>query len=160
MDSLDLGTVYARNCTVRRIEKPVAASFLDATHRLGDTGARYRYGLFVDRTTSDSELAVESGTLVAVATFSNARKWLKSGREIRSYEWVRYASATGVRVVGGMGKCLQAFMDEVHPDDVMSYADVRWSDGDAYRALGFECEGIIKKPEFECLKFRLKLTDY
>ena len=160
MDSLDLSTVFARNCRVQRIEKPVAAVFLEKNHRLGDTGARYRYGLFVERTTSLSETTVEPGTLVAVATFSGARKWVKSGREIRSYEWVRYASAPGLRVVGGMGKCLQAFIDEVHPDDVMSYADACWSDGDAYRALGFKCEGMIRKPGFECLKFRLKLTDY
>lgn len=160
MDSLDLNTVFARNCSVRRIDKPASAAFLDSNHRLGDTGARYRYGLFVERTTSMSEATVAPGTLVAVATFSGARKWLKDGREIRSYEWVRYASASGLRVVGGMGKCLQAFIEDVRPDDVMSYADARWSEGDAYKTLGFVCEGVIKKPEFECLKFRLKLTDY
>ena len=81
------------------------------------------------------------GMLVAVATFSNARKWLKGGREIRSYEWTRYASLPGLRVSGGMGKMLKAFINEVHPDDIMSYADLEWSEGTVYGKLGFTLEG-------------------
>ena len=64
------------------------------------------------------------GTLIAVATFSNARKWIKDGKEIRSYEWTRYASEPELRVSGGMGKLLKAFIKEVQPDDIMSYADL------------------------------------
>ena len=191
--------VYARNCEVRRIDKPTAAAFLERTHSYGDAACRYRYGLYVRRLTGEKNsadiglgqclqparaiigqhpLPVSSGqcplpagkagampagtagtvtchataetsdgkasigpaeTLVAVGEFSSART-MKDGR--RSYEWVRYASEPGVRVVGGMGKVLQKFVDEVHPDDVMTYADLEWSDGGAYRALGFEPEGL------------------
>ena len=63
---------------------------------------------------------------------------------IRSYEWVRYASLAGTRIIGGMGKVLKHFIDEQHPDDIMSYADLEWSDGAVYQALGFEAEG--KRP--------------
>jgi len=160
MDNLNLCHVFARNCEVRRVGKDVAASFLDANHRMGHTSCRYCYGLFVSRTTSGSEVALEVGTLAAVATFSSPRKWDKNGVKVSSFEWVRYASLDGVRVIGGMGKLLSAFVADVHPDDVMSYADASWSDGDAYKVLGFECEGLVEKPEFRCLKFRLKLTDY
>ena len=202
--------VYARNCEVRRIDKPTAAAFLERTHSYGDAACRYRYGLYVRRLTGEKNsadiglgqclqparaiigqcplpaqsdfgqhpLPVSSGqcplpagkagampagtagtvtcpstaetsdgkasigpaeTLVAVGEFSSART-MKDGR--RSYEWVRYASEPGVRVVGGMGKVLQKFVDDVHPDDVMTYADLEWSDGGAYRALGFEPEGL------------------
>ena len=82
----------------------------------------------------------EQGMLVAVATFSNARKWVKGGKEIRSYEWTRYASLPGLRVSGGMGKMLKAFINEVHPDDIMSYADLEWSEGTVYSQLGFTLE--------------------
>ncbi len=78
-----------------------------------------------------------TGTLVAVAEFSNARKWLKGDKEIRSYEWTRYASLAGVRICGGMGRMLNHFISQVHPDDIMSYADLEWSDGSVYRQLGF-----------------------
>lgn len=133
--------VYARNCEVRRIDKPTAAAFLARTHSYGDAACRYRYGLYVRRLTGEKNSADIgfAGTLVAVGEFSSART-MKDGR--RSYEWVRYASEPGVRVVGGMGKVLQKFVDEVHPDDVMTYADLEWSDGGAYRALGFEPEGL------------------
>jgi hypothetical protein len=78
---------------------------------------------------------------VAVATFSNARKWQKGKKVIRSYEWTRYASLPGVRINGGMGKALKAFIKDIQPDDIMSYADLEWSEGAVYEQLGFELEG-------------------
>lgn len=151
-------SIYARNCEVRKIEKDTAKAFLDSYHDLGDTGSRYRYGLFVRRKGHSS---LECGTMVAVATFSAARKWVKGERTVRSCEWVRYASLPDVRIAGGMGKILEAFIEEVHPDDVMSYADSQWSDGDVYRKLGFtEEEPKIFPNGSKSLKFRLKLTDY
>lgn len=135
--------VFARNCEARRIDKPSAAAFLKLAHSYGDASCRFRYGLFVRRLTGgNDDCGLEPGTLVAVGEFSSART-MKDGT--KSYEWVRYASLPDVRVVGGMGKVLDAFVKEVHPDDVMSYADLEWSDGSAYRSLGFEPEGV-KEP--------------
>ena len=142
--------IYARNCEVRRIEKAEAAAFLEANHSYGDAACRYRYGLFLKRHTGEKSLNPSSensrsdfpaGTLVAVAEFSNARKWLKGEKTIRSYEWTRYASLPGVRIIGGMGKMLRHFIKEVQPDDIMSYADLEWSEGAVYEQLGFTLEG-------------------
>ncbi len=67
----------------------------------------------------------------------------------------------GVGVDGGMGKLLKAFIEDVGPDDVMSYADASWSDGDVYRKLGFTQEDDKVFPDgSRSLKFRLKLTEY
>lgn len=123
-------SIFARKCEVRRIVKPVAAAFLEENHSYGDAACRYRYGLYLGE------------ELVAVAEFSNARRWQKGDAVIRSYEWVRYASLADARVVGGMGKVLKAFIDEVHPDDIVSYADLEWSDGKVYRTLGFVEDGF------------------
>jgi hypothetical protein len=146
--------IYARNCEVRRIEKAEAAEFLKKAHTYADAACRYRYGLFLKRHTghiSDSGKSHEykPGTLVAVATFSNARKWIKGDKTIRSYEWTRYASLPQVRVNGGMGKLLKAFIEEVRPDDIMSYADLEWSEGGVYETLGFKAEGIKSPVMFE-----------
>lgn len=147
---------YARNCEVRRIGKTEAKSFLEENHSYGSAACRYCYGLFLKRHTGHIAEEIRSfgcaqdeiegaqdeiGRLIAVATFSNARKWIKDGKEIRSYEWTRYASLPDMRVSGGMGKLLNAFIKEVHPDDIMSYADLEWSEGDVYDALGFTGEG-------------------
>lgn len=183
-------SVFARNCSVRRIEAPQAKAFLQANHRYGWSRCKYCYGLFVERKgggvrdCSGSE-GFETGTLVGVATFSNARRWKKgagvscdgnsteSGNSafvIRSYEWVRYASLVGVRIQGGMGKLLKAFIQEVDPDDIMTYAPLPVGDdgapvengdeGQAYTLLGFTLED---RKEFDggiSLKFRLKLREY
>ena len=133
--------IYARNCEVRRIDKLTAAGFLSENHSYGDASCRYRYGLYTRRATGSGEKRLAPGTLVAVAEFSSARRLEIGGRTVSSYEWVRYASITWIRVNGGMGKMLTAFIDEVHPDDVMTYADLEWSDGGAYQSLGFVCEG-------------------
>ena len=144
---------YARNCEVRRIEKAEAQEFLNRNHSYGDAACKYRYGLYLKRHTGHIAAEMETssatmnevknlspGTLIAVATFSNARKWIKDGKEIRSYEWTRYASLPDLRVSGGMGKLLKAFIKEVQPDDIMSYADLEWSEGEVYERLGFEAE--------------------
>ena len=162
--------IYARNCEVRKIDKVTAREFLEKNHSYGYAACRYCYGLFFKRHTGHIAQMMEgasadnerkdlpgiqkdmpesredrSGTLVAVATFSNARKWIKGDRTIRSYEWTRYASLPEVRVSGGMGRLMKTFIKEVCPDDLMSYADLEWSKGDVYRRLGFEQEGT-KEP--------------
>lgn len=148
--------MYARNCEVRKIDKETAAAFLSVNHSYGDAACRYRYGLYLKRYTGKSLEAamndnrVEPGTLVAVATFSNARKWQKGDKTIRSYEWTRYASLPGARISGGMGKMLQAFIQDQQPDDIMSYADLEWSEGAVYEQLGFALEGR-KEPVLFCI---------
>lgn len=130
-------SVFARNTVISRIGKEEAASFLDRCHSYRDAASRYRYGVFT-----------KAGELVAVASFSSGRTWVKEGRTVRSYEWVRYASLPDVRVVGGMGKVLKAFEKDVHPDDIMSYADMEWTDGDVYERLGFIEDGIRPPVQF------------
>ena len=155
---------YARNCEVRRIEKAEAQAFLNENHSYGYAACRYRYGLFLKRHTGhiaeelrsldsardDRELRQDGngqiGKLIAVATFSNARRWIKDGKEISSYEWTRYASLPKMRVSGGMGKLLKAFIKDVQPDDIMSYADLEWSEGTVYERLGFKREHLGKEP--------------
>lgn len=125
-------SVFARNCEIKRIDRPTAERFLRQNHSYGSSSCRHCYGL--------SEK--ENGGLIAVATFSNARRWVKDGASVRSYEWVRYASPDGTRVVGGMGKLLKRFIRDIAPDDIMSYADLEWSDGAVYRQLGFAEDGV------------------
>ena len=136
--------IYARNCEVRRIDKVLAKEFLEASHSYGHAACKYCYGMFLKRHTGHIAQQTTSyvpGTLVAVATFSSARKWTKGDKIIRSYEWTRYASLPDIRLSGGMGRMLKTFIKEVKPDDIMSYADLEWSAGEVYSQLGFTLEG-------------------
>lgn len=134
-------SIFARKCDI------VSGSdyaeeigcFLSQNHLLGDAKAKYRYGL------------TNSGELVGVATFSKPRHIdREDGKKYLSFEWVRYSSCPGVRVVGGMGKLLSSFLGDARkmgnreglPVEVMSYSDNEWSNGNVYRHLGFrEVEG-------------------
>lgn len=153
--------IYARNCEVRHIDKATAGAFLTGNHLYGDALCRYRYGLFVARYSGEENRPGAEchpypvGTLVAVATFSNARHWNREDWSIRSCQWIRYASLKGVRVLGGMGKLLSAFVDEVKPDDVMTYAPLEHFTGEVYRTLGFVSEGVKTFGENSSEKFRL-----
>lgn len=128
-------TVFARNCKVIKLDTPEAGAFLDLYHSYGSARSRYRYGL------------LSGEELVAVATFSAGRP-MQRDRIVQSFEWVRYASLPDLRVAGGMGKLLQAFIDDVSPEEVMSYADLEWSDGAVYRTLGFVEAGRRAPVEF------------
>lgn len=156
MDKLELLKVFARNCSVRRLSAAEAKAFFEANHRMGYCTCRHRYGLFVERSTGAAETPLPPGTLVAAAGFSNPRNMSRSGGNPRSFEWIRYASLQGYRVVGGMGKLLEAFAEELHPDDVMTYVDAKESGGDAFLALGFTLEGRVcnEIQAFDNLKFR------
>jgi hypothetical protein len=81
--------------------------------------------------------------LIAVATFSNARIFEKNGQPFRSHELIRFASLQGTNVVGALDKLLNAFIREKSPDDIMTYADLEWSDGRSYQRLGFQEKGRI-----------------
>jgi len=119
--------IFARNCDIREISQETSASFLERHHIYGPTKSKYRYGLFRRRSTGSGESGMpDTASLVAVGTFS-----VKN-------EWERYASLPQVRVCGGMGKILKHFICDVHPDEVMSYADLEWGDGNVYRTLGFK----------------------
>jgi len=137
-------SIFARNCTVSKIDKARAGFFLNENHLLGSVNAKYFYAL-MDKT----------GEIVAVSAFSAPRPMNREGEIVSSYEWVRYASLSGVRVAGGMGKFLEHFIREHSPQEVMSYADKEWSDGDAYKKLGF-----VLVSESEPLDFIVDTRDY
>lgn len=197
-------SVFARNCEIRRIDRELAASFLNACHLYGDCAAAYRYGLFVSRSPGVAKVAAEGsavgcvegcaggcsegcvaegaeggamgvaegrqtypiGTLVAVASFSKARRWSKKGENgeqetICSYEWLRYASLPELRVLGGMGRILARFIEDFHPDDIMSYVPLRHFSGEVYESLGFVSEGVkVFENGEKSRKYRLKLKEY
>lgn len=171
--------IFARNCLVTKIDKKTAEKFIEEHHILGNAKFRYAYGMFQQRKSGAKENNYID-KLVAVATFSNARKWEKGDKIIRSYEWIRYACLENLRVVGGMGKLLNFFIKDVNPDDIMTYAlsgeimsnnpnrinqseeckqDLGY-EGNSYYKLGFVKEREIKFNGSISIKFRLKLTEW
>lgn len=150
-----LGKFYrinARHCIITRIDKPTLDNFLINNHLQGTTQAKYKYGLFLKKQYVakyiNHDASAEADYLVGVASFSGGRtmKW-GDRKDHRSFELLRFATLQGYVVVGGMDKLLKAFIAELHPDDIMSYADRDWSDGRSYRTLGFEPVDTLLQPQ-------------
>ncbi|MFC5411311.1 hypothetical protein ACFPMF_18460 [Larkinella bovis] len=157
--------IPARLTQVRRIDKPTTERFLQANHLQVVTQVKYKYGLFLPeryfRVLSADFLAKtrpEPELLVAVATFSHPRRIARNGLLHRSVELVRFANRLNCTVVGGLDKLLKAFITAVQPDDLMTYADRDWSDGQSYEKLGFtrleltEPQAFWLRPD-ECIRY-------
>lgn len=117
--------LYARSCTISRIDKKSTNEFLNKNHLLESTGAYYKYGLF------------HNNKLMAVATFSKSRIFYEN-IPFRSYEWERFAVENGVVIIGGLTKLLKAFKNDTNASHIMTYADLDWGEGNAFILAGFK----------------------
>lgn len=128
--------IYARQCTVREIDSSTASKFMDDNHLQGKVGASHRYGLFF------------KNELVSAMTFGGRRKSMGAVAKEGEFELLRFCNKKGYSVVGGASKLLKKFINSESPDEIMTYADRRWSDGSLYETLGFEALGTSKPNYF------------
>ena len=120
----------ARSLKIRTITSKEAARFLDQNHLQGGRVYGFaNYGAF------------EGETLVAVMTFAHAR--IAMGRREGPPELLRFAT-DGRNMPGLASKLFAKFVNDYNPDEVLTYADRRWSEGRLYEAMGFENVGTTK----------------
>ena len=124
--------IYARKCKIMKLENKDVRDFLDDNHIQGYCNAQVIYGLFYD-----TGLCEE---LVSLMSFD---KQVKDG----VYEFLRFVSLKDYSVIGGASKLFNHFIKEHKPEEIYSYCDLRWSQGNLYKALGFE-EISIRKPNY------------
>jgi hypothetical protein len=136
--------IPARMTKVRRIDKLTADQFLNVNHLQHTVSSKIKYGLFLPNqyfrvlnADHQSDRALPE-LLVAVATFSNPRIFKRDEKPFKSYELIRFANLLNTTVVGGFDKLLSFFEEDCKPDDIMTYADLEWSDGTSYKRLGFK----------------------
>lgn len=120
---LTTNKIYARKTTLKEIDSTESNAFLVANHLQGKVNASVRLGLFYEN------------ELVSVMLFNKPR--LGIGGKYDGYELSRFASKLNTNVIGGANKLLKYFEKTYEPKQIISYADIRWSDGDLYRKLGF-----------------------
>lgn len=118
---LSINTIYARNTHVKEITQKVAAEFLSQHHIQGTCTSSIRLGLFND-----------NDQLLAVMTFGRARY-----NQQFSWELLRYCVAQQCNVVGGASKLFSYFKRTYVPDNIITYADRRFSKGELFATLGF-----------------------
>jgi hypothetical protein len=114
----------ARKLTICQPTLSEAAAFFDQVHTQGAGAAR------------GVAYALKRGDeIIACATFAKSRYG-------KSAEWelLRYASIG--RVQGGFTRLFKAFVKDLAPSSVVSYADLRWGEGSVYGVAGFKLDGV------------------
>lgn len=122
--------IYARKCDIRVIDTKTSTKFVNEHHIQGSTGSSVKLGLF------------HNSELVSVMTFAKGSISKGKGGVSGVYELSRFCSSR--RVVGGASKLLTYFKRNYEWDEIFTYADKRWSDGNLYEQIGFECVGETK----------------
>jgi len=122
--------IHGRECEVRKISKPDADKFMNEYHILDSAGSKVKYGLFY------------KDDLVSAAAFAAQRQFRKGQRSV---ELVRFCHKNSLMVTGGIDKLIKAYIKEYKPDEIMTYVDLDWGNGQAFKKLGFE-EKEVKEP--------------
>jgi Zn finger protein HypA/HybF involved in hydrogenase expression len=119
---------YARSCDMIRLDSTKFIDVMSRWHLSGGRHASNCYGLMYD------------GELVSAIGFSKHSK--------HEWEIIRYASKPGHFVVGGLSKMFKRFIEDNNPNQVMTFADRRISNGNCYRKIGFSVVKITKPNYF------------
>jgi hypothetical protein len=125
--------IYARKTEIKQIKnKKELKDFLTTNHLQGFVNSNINYGLYYE------------GELVSVMTFMTSRKIFNSKVNEGHYELVRFCNKLNHSVVGGASKLFKKFIQDFQPKNVLSYCDISWANGNLYKNLGFEYDGITK----------------
>lgn len=120
--------LYARNCKIQEISAKEANVFLNQNHIQGVGRSNVRLGAFYQN------------ELIGVMTFSKPN--IAKGNPKYAYELNRFCTKLNTSVVGLGSKLFTNFVKLYSPDNVISYADRRWSTNAFYTNLGFKECGI------------------
>lgn len=108
----------ARDCYVKLISAKQAYDFSENYHLQGGRYSSINIALF------DAE------TLIQCISINPNKSY--------QYEIMRLTSKTNYQIRGGASKLLKYFINNYHPNTIMTYADRRYSIGNVYSQLGFK----------------------
>lgn len=136
--------VFARKCVVKEIDCKTCSDFINDNHLQGSVASSIRLGLFYNE------------EIVSVMTFARSR----FSPNKYEYELVRFCSKINTRVIGGAGKLLSYFVKNKKPRSIVSYADLRYSNGKLYNSIGFRLSHISKPNYYWCNVTGERLSRY
>lgn len=115
--------IYARKCTVKKIDSVSCRAFLEKYHLQGNINSSIRYGLYYN------------DELVSVMAFGRGRVCMRGNTD--SYELYRYCCKNDTQIIGGASRLFERFKRDYNPHEVISFSSNDISNGDLYRHLGF-----------------------
>lgn len=115
--------IYARSTEIKLIQPNVARNFYINNHLFGFCAATFHFGLFYNN------------ELKAAMSFKQ--------KDQNSWELVRFASQINTQIVGGASKLFKFFIKIHDPLNVITFADLMYSNGGIYKILGFNQVGKV-----------------
>ena len=117
--------IPGRKCIIKEIDSPTKNKFLEKYHIQGKDNSSIRLGAFY------------KSRLVAVMTFGAYR--ISNGLQPTkdNFELVRFCSINNFLIHGIANKLLSYFENKYNYNELISYADRRWSNGNLYLKLNF-----------------------
>jgi hypothetical protein len=146
---LTTSKIYGRKCDIKEVTTKDKGEFLNDNHIQGTIGSKINLGLYY------------KDELISLMTFGK-RPMLNNCE----YELIRFCNKLDTSVIGGASKLLKYFIRNYNPNEIISYADRRWSNGGMYEKLGFDklklnqpsffiIEGKLRKSRFKYQKHKL-----
>lgn len=112
--------IFARKCNILEISQNDAKEFFKENHLQGSVNSLIQIGLYF------------GGILVSAMSFGRPRFTKKY-----EYELLRFCTLKNHNVIGGASKLWKYFLKKYAPKSVVSYANLRFSNGAIYEKLGF-----------------------
>lgn len=130
--------IAARKCQIVCLDKPQAKEFVDQNHLQGWCGCKHAYGLIYQK------------QIVAVITLGKSR----FNKKIQ-WELLRYCTLKKHTVIGGLTKLLSSVTTDLNIDELVSYADRRWSslNNNMYSTSNFQLN-TISDPNYKYFQIK------
>lgn len=124
--------IGARKCNIIKISSKIKSNFLNNNHIQNSCSSLINYGAYYEN------------ELIGVMCFGDKRYMTKDDG---SYELLRFATKQKYVVSGLASKLLKVFINEYKPQNIISFADRRWTlnaNNNLYTNLGFKLTNITK----------------
>ena len=116
-------SIMARKCEIREVDAHEATVFLEQNHLQGSCGSSIKLGLYYNN------------ELVSLMALGKSRHFIGNGKT--QWELLRFCNKLNTNIIGGASKLLKYFIKQYNPQEIVSYADRRWSNGNLYNILKF-----------------------
>lgn len=120
------GIIHTRKCNIVMVTQNKKRDFFNQSHIQGDGGSSINIGLEYNN------------RLVACAGFKRDNE----------YQLTLNRFSTICKVPGALSKILKYMCSAFHYDRIITFADLRWSDGSLYERVGFKKE-IMLSPDYQ-----------
>ena len=117
--------IRAENCIIRNVDYKTKREFISKYHLQGDRISQINIGLYYNN------------ILVSMMTFSKYNR--EENKYKNCFELIRFCNNYDYQIYGSASKIIKFFMENYSDcDNLISYCDRRWSDGNTYYKCGFK----------------------